>query len=275
MILVGGHILQPTVFPDRTSQVWKLPEELLKKRFVMVKWDFDHEGEFMHLAQVKRLLDHAGVESSLNMPFLPYGRQDKQLLNDQCGALRVFAEMLNLLGFNKVFALDPHSHEAVKLIQNLQVQWPNTTINNSIDLCHPDLICFPDVGAKMRYSDLFSSRIPTITFTKHRDPLTGQILKMSSETEDQYKMIGKNILIIDDICDGGGTFVRAAKILNMCGANQIYLCTTHGIYSKGLAAMKEAGISRFFCRNGEVTQSSASFPALFTIMHTPFKGGDE
>jgi ribose-phosphate pyrophosphokinase len=270
MITIADHILEPTFFPDRTSQVWKLPEEVLRKRYVLVKWEFDHEGEFMHLAQVKRLLDHAGVDCNLSIPFLPYGRQDKELLNDQCGALRVFAEVLNILGFNKIFTLDPHSHVAVKLINNLHVTWPNTTIHNAIGLTHPDLICFPDMGAQMRYCDLFAG-IDTITIEKERDQSTGKIIGMELGDVAQVKTKGQNILIIDDICDGGATFEKASRLLKSFGANAIYLCTTHGIYSKGLRGMEEAGISRFFCRKGEVTQSRSSHPAMYTIMHTPFQ----
>lgn len=43
----------------------------------------------------------------------------------------------------------------------------------------------------------------------------------------------KNLLIIDDICDGGGTFIQLAEKLKGLGAAKIGLFVTHGIFSKG------------------------------------------
>ena len=43
----------------------------------------------------------------------------------------------------------------------------------------------------------------------------------------------KKVLIVDDICDGGRTFIELAKVLRAKGAETVDLYTTHGIYSKG------------------------------------------
>lgn len=51
----------------------------------------------------------------------------------------------------------------------------------------------------------------------------------------QYFERGRTIaLIVDDICDGGGTFVGLAKELRAAGATRVYLYVTHGIFSKRL-----------------------------------------
>ena len=42
---------------------------------------------------------------------------------------------------------------------------------------------------------------------------------------------GKNCLIIDDMCDTGGTICKVAEALHKAGANEIYACFTHGILS--------------------------------------------
>lgn len=61
----------------------------------------------------------------------------------------------------------------------------------------------------------------------------------------------KNILIVDDICDGGATFMLLTKDLYKRGAKSINLFVTHGIFSKGLKPLKEAGINRIFTAKGE------------------------
>jgi ribose-phosphate pyrophosphokinase len=40
-------------------------------------------------------------------------------------------------------------------------------------------------------------------------------------------------LIVDDICDGGATFVALARKLREAGAIEVSLFVTHGIFSKG------------------------------------------
>ncbi|MFZ1699784.1 MAG: ribose-phosphate pyrophosphokinase [Pyrinomonadaceae bacterium] len=42
---------------------------------------------------------------------------------------------------------------------------------------------------------------------------------------------GKNCLIIDDMCDTGGTICKVAKALHEAGANEISACFTHGVLS--------------------------------------------
>jgi len=42
---------------------------------------------------------------------------------------------------------------------------------------------------------------------------------------------GKNCLIIDDMCDTGGTICKVAEALHKAGANDIYACFTHGVLS--------------------------------------------
>ncbi|MEI8631794.1 phosphoribosyltransferase family protein [Vibrio sp. PP-XX7] len=64
---------------------------------------------------------------------------------------------------------------------------------------------------------------------KLRNLKTGEIIK----TEVLGDVKGKKVLIADDICDGGRTFVELAKVLKSEGATEISLFVTHGIFSKG------------------------------------------
>lgn len=66
---------------------------------------------------------------------------------------------------------------------------------------------------------------------KTRDPNTGALSGFHIVSGD---VAGKHCLIVDDICDGGGTFTGIAKVLREAGALSVRLCVTHGILSKGL-----------------------------------------
>ena len=49
MIKVQGHRIEPTIFPDETTQVWKLPAEVLSAATVHVDWRFEHEAELFQV----------------------------------------------------------------------------------------------------------------------------------------------------------------------------------------------------------------------------------
>lgn len=44
---------------------------------------------------------------------------------------------------------------------------------------------------------------------------------------------GKAYLIVDDICDGGGTFLVLSEELKAKNTGKLYLVVSHGIFSKG------------------------------------------
>jgi regulator of replication initiation timing len=87
-----------------------------------------------------------------------------------------------------------------------------------------DLVAFfPDEGAMKRYSDM--ANMPYAFGIKKRNWETGKILGLDIMNTELVK--DKNVLIIDDICSRGGTFLHSAKALKAAGANRIFLYVTH------------------------------------------------
>lgn len=247
MILLNGCEIVPTIFPDETSQVWKLPPKAFKGVECKIEWRFESEAEFMHLAQLKDLI--SGVYSSwwLFLPYLPYARQDKTISNGATFALHTFAKLLNTLGFCSVVCVDPHSPVAAEIIDGFTPLYPLIQIENTFKECGAEMACYPDHGAKEKYIDLLL-KFPYCYGDKKRDEATGEIL----EYELHGKPEDKTILIIDDICDGGMTFVFLASALLAKGALEVNLFVSHGIFSKGIQPLKAAGISRIFTKEGEI-----------------------
>lgn len=246
MILINGQPLAITVFPDNTSQVWKLPLKILRAGAVRIDWRFSSESEIMHLAQLKALLDLHKVPSYLLIRYLPYGRQDKEVSNQATFALRTFASILNSMHFDCVEIIDPHSSIATDLIVN-SVATQSTMISELWNTGEYDLVCYPDKGANSKYSNLYD--YPHIFGNKMRDQSTGNITGYTLVGE----CYGKNVLIVDDICDGGATFKILTKDLLANGAKSVALFVTHGIFSKGVRTLIDSGIARVFTADGEVT----------------------
>jgi ribose-phosphate pyrophosphokinase len=242
MIKLNGHIVTPTIFPDKTSQVWKLPDDWFNPVDNTIMWEFENEAEFMHVAQLKELIySLSGPRCVLELPYLPYARQDKPVTNQSTFAFRTFASLLNALQFREVVVFDPHNLQFSYLIQNVNPIMPN--VAPLLEKLHAAPV-YPDSGAAKRYK----ADSTAIHCEKIREPLTGKI--------EGLTVIGtvepKAYLIIDDICDGGRTFIEVAKKLYEAGATEVHLYISHGIFSKGLEPLREAGIKRIFTRNGEV-----------------------
>jgi ribose-phosphate pyrophosphokinase len=248
VITVNGEPLNVTKFPDGTSQVWKLNEpSILNGEAVVVEWRFELESEVMQLAQLATLLHAFSVPTYLDIPFLPYARQDKAVANHATFALHAFAPILNAMRWDVVTLHDPHSPLATELIERAVVKYYVSEALGAVMATKSDVVCFPDAGAFDKYASKFGS-FPAIHADKKRDPLTGYLVT----GEVHGDVAGKRVLIVDDICDGGATFIGLAAKLRELGSGDVSLFVSHGLFTKGVKALTQAGISRVFVPTGEV-----------------------
>lgn len=232
-----------TKFPDGTSQVWKIAQlpEPYGTDEILIQWMFENEGEVFQIVQLLRLLDKLGMPgATIFAPFMPYGRQDKALTNESCFALQVMKSVLYKAGAYEFVTYDGHSERA------------GTTSINPIDfhqsILNHDLICFPDEGALNRYYKNFPN-IQKVFCEKVRDQATGEIKGLKVKNP-QLLTQGQRILIVDDICDGGMTFIKVAEALRKVQrVNTIDLAVSHGIFSKGKQVLHDAGIRKIFTTN--------------------------
>ena len=245
MIKLNGTEIRPTIFPDKTSQVWKLPEMCFEGKIYTIEWEFENEAELFHLCQLVDLIrfGHIPKELTLHLPYLPYGRQDKDISNSNTFALITFGRIINTLKFDKVTTLDAHSIIGFQNIERFDSLYPLEEIEFAHNEVNADCEAFPDKGA----SDRYLCNHEDIIGHKVRDQLTGYITEYNIEGNPE----GKDILIVDDICDGGMTFKLMAKELYNQGANSVHLYVTHGIFSKGVETLRADGIQRIFTKDGE------------------------
>jgi ribose-phosphate pyrophosphokinase len=277
MFLVNGYVVTPTVFPDGTSQIWHLSDDILKSTQrkvilnggfyntyqtieaskVNIDWLFESEAEVFQLFQLIDLIQ--SIEKSeihLSVPYFPYARQDKNVSNNSCFALKTLCDGLN----NKISSLktfDVHNFKALSsLIDTSRVtlkdEVPLGTINHIIEQEKIDIVIYPDKGAMDRYKTLlkirneqFAKQVESLHFSKVRDQSTGNILGI--EPVDEVSTKGKNILVVDDICDGGRTFIEVAKKLN--DFKSLHLYVSHGIFSKGVDIVLDSGYNSIYCWN--------------------------
>lgn len=254
MIKLHGHNVNITIFPDKTSQVWKISDELLGADKCnderIIKWDFENEGEIFQIVQLVYLLDEINGKKQivLECPYLPYGRQDKETTNTSCFALEAFCALFS--GIAELRTFDAHNPSFFEDKEKCPFDFVNTLpykeINKIIEEESIDLIVYPDKGASQRYPQL-SAKYKWVAADKIRDQLTGEIngIKIDPIT------MGSHILVVDDLCDGGRTFIELAKVLKQQYPVGIMLYVSHGIFSKGIDCLFHAGYSKVFTKDGE------------------------
>jgi ribose-phosphate pyrophosphokinase len=240
------HTVTPTIFPDGTSQVWKLPEWALEKQ-VHVTWNFEQEREIIDLLSLSKLVSFTVI----NIPYLPYARQDKDVFNTNTFNLFTLRDLLWLIDEDvKVRSFDVHNPKMTETIffgqfQNQDVRSFHKHVYQTVQ---PTYLVFPDKGAAERY--LYLKKNPHIIFEKVRDQATGQILSLKMLGEFKFKPLDK-FLIVDDLCDYGGTFCGVSEYLHDTIGKDITvdLCVTHGLFSGGKEILYKKGINKIFTTN--------------------------
>lgn len=172
------------------------------------------------------------------IPYVPYARQDRPANPGEPNSIQVMAQLINSCEFQKVYIWDPHSDVAPALINKVEVWHQHEIIAASgMDMAQYDGIIAPDVGAAkkaLKVAQLFD--LPLYQAHKVRDTKTGAIL--NTIMIDQLPERG-HYLVVDDICDGGRTFIELAERIACLARplNKLDLYVTHGIFSKGINAL--------------------------------------
>ena len=189
----------------------------------------------LELLETANALDNLFAKKKvLTIPYLMGARFDRLMQHGDSIDLKVIANLINMCGFEKVILFDPHSDVSPMLINNSAVR-TNQFLVESYNIPDTVLIC-PDAGAAKKigkYLEWNDNIVDVVYCTKTRNLSNGKLTISVLEPE---KCDGKNCLIIDDICDGGGTFIGIANQVN---AKHMTLMVSHGIFSQGFAQLKE------------------------------------
>lgn len=174
----------------------------------------------------------AGCKSfTLVAPFQGYSRQDKtDHLRSSIGS-KMIADILENVGMSKIITIDLHA-SAIQGFYNVPVIHLN---GNKIFIEYikenqiEDLtILAPDQGAVKRASD-FCKAFPDATFAMINKKRTKPNEIHSMELVGSVD--GKNVVIVDDLVDTGGTLKKAADLIIKSGAKSVRAIATHGVLS--------------------------------------------
>lgn len=189
-------------------------------------WHYENDAEFFTVACIREY--YATQECILYLPYLPHARMDRVKNPEDVFTLKTFAHLINSLNFERVYVWDAHSNVGPALIDRCHDVTAKNWIEESIkqlgytqnSLC----LFFPDEGAQKRYGGMFPEYTQAFGIKKRNwetQKIEGYMIVGEENIKDKY------VLIIDDICSYGNTFVKAAEAIREAGAVDVSLYVTH------------------------------------------------
>lgn len=173
-------------------------------------------------------------EIHLILPYLPYARQDAIRNSGESLSVRVMADLINAQKYESVQVWDAHSPVAPALldrVENIGLEILAAPVRWFLKNETPPIMVAPDAGSLKKVGALAKHwGAPLVRADKTRDTTTGEISGSVVYTDH----VGDTpFLVVDDICDGGWTFLELGKALREKTRGKLYLYVTHGIFSKG------------------------------------------
>jgi ribose-phosphate pyrophosphokinase len=181
----------------------------------------------LFLVDAQRARGH--IIDKLILPFVPGARQDR--LNDDGDVLftaKSVADMINARNFKRVVVVDPHSDVTTAVIHNCTTIPLYSFFIGRLRGVYSGVIA-PDAGACKRAEKVAKSLgVRVYHAGKTRDIATGHITGFWVEP-----LPPGHYLVVDDICDGGGTFVGLADQLAFQPQVTADLFVAHGLFTQG------------------------------------------
>lgn len=236
-----------------------------------VYWKYENDASIFELFLLDDAIKSLDQVYNLYIGYMPYSRMDRIKEKGTAFSLKILTDLMknNLKALNLLFILDPHSKETLNQFpeeyQTEYAKYKNHTHefknkkhfekNNKYEFAK-DVIdytklntkdawfVFPDKGAAKRYN---ADDYPNVIICeKVRDFATGKIQEIKARIHKQTSTPEQNapIIIIDDLCSYGGTFVGAIKAIETdlkIKSENNWLIVTHAE-----EAMTKAGIPNTF-----------------------------
>lgn len=231
--LNAGANVSALLFPDQQPHV--RVSGIGEGDEVRVVVSLTNSVKLLQLLEVSNALDHLfAKKKELVIPYLMAARYDRLMQHGDSLDLEVVANLINSCGFDKVILFDPHSEASGLLIRH-SVSLTNKAMVEQYKEPDAIIIC-PDAGAAKKIGAYFgwNPNLKEIVYcNKSRDLSTGTI---KLEVLNAEHCTGRNCVIIDDICDGGATFLAIASQVR---PKQMTLVVSHGIFSKGFSELEK------------------------------------
>lgn len=234
--LLKHEVFEPiSFFADGEVRV-RIPENIRKRNvFVIQPTSNPANNNIMELMFMLDAARRASAnEITAVVPYFGYSRQDRKEMPRVPVSASVVASMITGAGADRIVTVDIHSEQQQGFIKgpwdNLYGSFVLLPELKKILTSDDFVVASPDKGGVER-ATAFAKRLGALGIAivfKHRDI----DLHNTSEAMDFIGNINKkDVLLVDDLIDTGGTITNAANLLKSHGANRVFVAATHGVFS--------------------------------------------
>lgn len=222
-------------FPDGEVQINL--GEFSHKDEVNVRCRITSAEDLFILMQVSDILVRHGMYFSISIYYLMGMRMDRVMDFNRPFTLNMIVRILDNLGASEVALFCPHSDMSLDLFRKTSAhQIHNEVWDGFISKLVRTTdyqIMLPDAGAVKRLygDDPVDNHV--LVGQKTRELKTGAITSIGIANPEALN--GKRVLLVDDLCDGGGTFCGLAKAIREINKDaEIDIIVNHMVNPKGI-----------------------------------------
>lgn len=250
MIYLNETPVEFITFPNNEKRL-DMPKDILRDDNIIV-WRYETDASIFELFLLDDAMKSYGATYKLFIGYMPYSRMDRVKEEGTAFSLDVLVQLMTKLkALKSIEILDPHSPITLEKFKEYGVNASESSFSMAKDTfdytrLNPlnAWVVFPDKGAAQRYD--YEAYPNVIICEKVRNFETGKIESIQAKIHKETKTPSKDapIIIIDDLCSYGGTFVGAIEAIETdlkIKSENNWLIVTHAE-----EAMTKAGIPNTF-----------------------------
>jgi len=223
-----------------------------------------------NLIELLMLVDAATRASAKRItaviPYFGYARADRKDRPRVSISAKLMANLITAAGSDRALAVDLHASQIQGFFDiPFDHLYGSMIFHQYFEETGPlddYVVVSPDVGS-IKISRAFASRLdlPLAIIDKRRTgPNEAQVMNVIGEVS------GKNVIMIDDMIDTGGTITNAAHALRKAGARDIVACGTHAVLSgSALQRIEESPIGQLLVAD-TIDHSNTALPDKIKIL---------
>jgi len=213
------------------GEIWAKYQENIRGRDVFIVQSTHPPAD--HLMELLILIDAARRASAKRVtaviPYFGYARQDRKDQPRVAITAKLVANLLTVAGCDRIITMDLHAAQIQGFFDIPFDHLYASPVFTSIfkEMAEEVIMVSPDMGG-IKLARSYAKRLNTniVVLDKRRPEHNyAEVMHVIGDVD------GKNVLLIDDLIDTGGTFVSAVSALKKHGAKNIYGTITHPVLS--------------------------------------------
>jgi len=255
LVKAEAPTLQFKQFPDGESYL-RLSEDVRGEDVVLVQtMGPPQDSRLMQALFIADAASDLGAKSiTLVAPYLAYARQDRRFLEGEASTLRTLMKMMKISGVSRLITLNAHSPVTIK------------TLGKEFGIDYEDLSAIPTLAEWFKEKGLGGAMALTMgkkaltmameadrvlgggyaCLETQRDLVTGKSMIKS----DVVDLVGKFVIVFDDIISSGGTMVETIKVVRARRAGEVYASCVHPVLiGDALQRIKDSGAADVVATN--------------------------